>query len=216
MKSKVKISKARRLTMCCSPICFEISLKTNNETFLGKLIIDKEKKIIRVNLGKSLNKDEQLVVLKEIFYCFCITECRYKKDFTTEHMEEYIFIDENVKLNPRLSVINSIMQYDKSEFDQYNKKEKIISYIKFSYDKIVEANKMKVTFLELAPVFDCSKKEIEVYKKILMKYLKSNGFKGVLETKKVMYNDSEMFGYYSYYYNYSFYMVTYEILDFMR
>lgn len=216
MKSKVKILKSKRLTMCCSPICFEISLKTNNETFLGKLIIDKEKKIIRVNLGKSLNKDEQLVVLKEIFYCFCITECRYKKDFTTEHMEEYIFIDENVKLNPRLSVINSIMQYDKSEFDQYNKKEKIISYIKFSYDKIVEANKMKVTFLELAPVFDCSKKEIEVYKKILMKYLKSNGFKGVLETKKVMYNDSEMFGYYSYYYNYSFYMVTYEILDFMR
>lgn len=216
MKSKVKISKVRNLTTCCSPICFKISLKTDNETFLGKLIIDKEKKTIRVNLGKPLKKDEQLVVLKEIFYCFCITECRYKKNFTTEHIEEYIFIDENINLNPRLSVIESIIQYDKSDFDQYNKKEKIISYIKFSFDKIIEANKIKVTFLELDPIFDFSKKEMEVYKKILIKYLKSKGFRGVLESKKVMYDESQMFGYYSYCYNYSFYMITYEILDFMR
>lgn len=216
MKSKVKILKSKRLTTCCSPIYFEISLKTNNETFKGKLIIDRKKKTIRVNLGKPLNNDEKLVFLKEIFYCFCITECRYSKNYTTEHIEEYIFIDENIKQNPRLSIIESIMQYDKSDFDQYNKKEKILSHIKFSYNKIVEANNMKLTFLELDPIFDYSKKEIEVYKKILIKYLKSNGFRGVLEAKKVMYNDNETFGYYPYCYNYSFYMITYEILDFMR
>lgn len=218
MKSKVKISNVGKFANGDSPIYFDIILKKNKETFSGKLIIDRTKKLIRVNFGRPLeeSKDEQLAVLKEIFYCFCITECRKKKNSTQEHIEEYIFIDENVKLANRRNVIDSIMQYDIFSFDQYIKKERMISYIKYAYDKIKQSKKMGITKLELNNLYDFSKKELEVYKKILLKYLKSKGYRGKLESKKVIYNENEVYGYCSFFYSYSYYKITYEITDYIR
>jgi hypothetical protein len=183
---KVKISNARKFAFSSNPSVYDITLKNKKEVETGKLYIDFTKKTIRVNFNRALtdyNDDvteyEQLAVLKEIFYSFCITECKKRKNIISEHIEEYKFIDEQ-KREDRKTIIDYIMCYNVSEFDVYKRKEKIISHIRISYHKIKYEIKESKSVIELEPIADFSKKEMNVYKKILLKYLKSKGYNGKL------------------------------------
>lgn len=192
---KVKISKSKKFTVPNEPTTFDISLRDEKEEVKGTLTIDTIKKTMRVDLGKPLTdytndrvEHEQLAVLKEIFYCFCITECKRTKNKVSEHVEEYKFIDVNTSEN-RKSIIDYIMQYDQNEFNGYKRKEKIISCIKSDYDRIKEQKNFNRN-IELGIMTNFSRREIEVYKKILCKYLKSKGINGKLYNVSDKYNSA--------------------------
>ena len=103
-------------------------------------------------------------------------------------MEEYKFIDVNTSEN-RKSIIDYIMQYDQNEFNGYKRKEKIISCIKSDYDRIKEQKNFNRN-IELGIMTNFSRREIEVYKKILCKYLKSKGINGKLYNVSDKYNSA--------------------------
>lgn len=191
---KVKISKSNKFDVPSDPTSFDISLKNEKEELKGELIIDSVKKIMRVNLGRALTdytkrgvEHEQLALLKEIFYCFCITECKKGKKSIEEHIEEYTFIDEN-KPEERKTIIDCLMCYSIKEFNEYKRKEKIIYNIKSTYDKIKKESKYK-KLIELDLLINFSNNEIYVYKKILLKYLSSKGINGKIYNISNKYNE---------------------------
>lgn len=194
---KSKISKSKKFTTEKEISVFDISLRTGKEEVKGKLTIDTLKKTMRVNLGRPL-KDytskereyEQLAVLKEIFYCFCINECRRGRENISEHIEEYKFIDEMTR-EDRKTIIDYLMQYDLDEFDKYKRKEKIMYYIRSAYGRICEQKKYN-RLIELEAINNFSDAEVRVFKKILSKYLNIKGIRGTYIDKSKEYNDVYM------------------------
>lgn len=205
---KVKISKIKNFAVSSKPASFDITLKNNNIIMKGEVIVDFTKKTVRVYLDKALDYNEQLVVLKSLFYSFCITEAKRVKNRTSEHIEEYKFIDVQ-KREDRKTIIEYLLEYDIDDFNEYKRKEKIISQIKKSYDRISKGVKNGEIEIRLDPISDFSYKEEIVYRSILQKYLKRKKYNGKLEDISREYNSAFKFDYPNYYNLNLFYVLRY-------
>lgn len=205
---KVKISKVRKFAVSSEPTSFDITLKTSEYIQKGILVIDFTKKTISTDLKIPLSDESQLAVLKAIFYSFCITEAKRVKNKTSQHIEEFEFIDVP-KRKIGKTIIEYLLEYDLKDFDEYRRKEKIIAQIKKSYDSICKGVKNKQIEIKLDPICNFSSKEEKVYKNILQKYLKRKKFNGVLQDVSREYNESFK-GMYPYFYNLNlFYALKY-------
>ena len=205
---KVKISKMKNFAISSKPASFDITLKNNNYIMKGEILVDFTKKTMRVYLDKALDYYEQLAVLKAIFYSFCITEVKKTKNKISEHIEEYKFIDVQ-KSEDRKTIIEYLLEYDINDFNEYKRKEKIISQIKKSYDKISNGVKECKIEIKLDPISDFSYKEKNVYRSILQKYLKRKKYNGKLEDISHQYNNEFKFDYPNYYNFNLFYVLRY-------
>lgn len=206
---KVIISDAKKFAKNFDVTSFDITIKNKKRVRKGTLTVDFDKYEFRLNAPCSVKeideeaiKAETLVVLKNIFYYFACTQVRRCKHPITNRVESYKFIDENYSCVPKESVIDLLMQYDKSEFDEYKKKEKIITQVKLSYDVIAKEYKIGNKKIKLKAIYGLYEEEIDLYKKVLMKYLKSKNINGIMEDVSKEFNMQYMIEHpYSYLYN---------------
>lgn len=205
---KVKIFKLKKFTISSEPITFDVTLKNNNIIMKGELSIDFSKRIIRVDFGKPLNSFEQLALLKEIFYSFCIKKAKITNKQIGLHIEEFIYIDINRKEN-RKNIIEYLLDYNINDFNEYRRKEKIISQIKKSYDRICNGISNKESEIKLNIICNFSEGEKIIYKNILKKYLKRKKYNGALEDISGVYNEMYRYDYIYYYDLNPFYVLKY-------
>lgn len=85
------------------------------------------------------------------------------------------------------TIIENLMQYDIKEFREYKKKEKLMYYIKSSYDKI-KKEICSSKAIKLQPMSNMSSGELNAYKQILLKYLNIKGYNGELRYNGYEYN----------------------------
>ncbi len=191
---KVKILKTKKFAYISEP-SFDITIKSGTRERVGTLNIDFEKKqislftpTIKGNYMPYDVQEETKVILKHIFYYFCITECRKVKNIVSEHVEDFVYVDLNFEFVEKKSIIDYLMNCDLKDFNEYKKKEKMIANIKNSYDIIVSESKIGNSYIRLQPICDFSDSKKYVYRKILMNYLKKKGYSGRLEDISDSYN----------------------------
>lgn len=192
---KVIISDAKKFAKNFDVTSFDITIKNKKRVRKGTLEVDFDKNEFRLNapclsneIDESAIKAETLVVLKNIFYYFATTQVRRCKHPISNRVEGYTFIDETYSCVPRESVIDLLMQYDESEFDEYKRKEKIITQVKLSYDVIAEEYKIGNKKIKLKAIYGLYEDEIDLYKKVLMRYLKTKNINGTMEDVSRDYN----------------------------
>ncbi len=192
---KVIISDAKKFAKNFDVTSFDITIKNKRRIRKGTLKVDFDKNEFRLNapcsvkeIDKEAIKAETLVVLKNIFYYFATTQVRRCKYKISNRVEEYTFIDETYECVPKQSVIELLMQYDKDEFDEYRKKEKIITQVKLSYDTIAKEYKLGNKVIKLKAMYGLYDDEVELYKKVLIRYLKTKNIYGCLEDISKEYN----------------------------
>ncbi len=206
---KVIISDAKKFAKNYGVTSFDITIKNKKRVRKGTLRVNFDKNEFRLNapcsvkeIDESAIKAETLVVLKNIFYYFASTQARRCKYPISTRVESYKYIDENYSCVPQESVIELLMQYDSSEFDEYKKKEKIITQVKLSYDVIAEEYKIGNKKIKLRPIYGFYDEEIDLYKAVLTKYLKSKNIYGTMEDVSMEYNMQYRIEHpYSYVYN---------------
>lgn len=98
---KAKIYEVRNF-FNLTKICFKITLQTDKKKREGVIIFDTKYKKVIVNLEKPLSnysdnctEYEQLAVLKEIFYRFCLKRYKNANLKISDAIEEYTFVDAN-------------------------------------------------------------------------------------------------------------------------
>lgn len=85
------------------------------------------------------------------------------------------------------TILDSVMRCNISEFREYKKKEKVLYYLKSSYEKIKRESKYN-NVIKLEPINNISEEEISAYKQMLSKYLIANGYNGELVDVGYEYN----------------------------
>lgn len=185
---KVIISDAKKFAQNFEVTSFDITIKNKRRVRKGTLKVDFDKRVFELNapcLAEKTNDDavkaETLVVLKNIFYYFACTQVRRCKHKISNRIEGYTFVDVNNSCIPRKSVIELLMQYDESEFDEYKRKEKIITQVKLSYDIIAKEYKLGNKMIKLRAIYGLYDDEIDLYKKVLVRYLKEKNIDGTME-----------------------------------
>jgi hypothetical protein len=196
---KVKISKM--FNGFSTSELYKVVIKKENTKIKGTLEINYVTEVIEVDMGRKLSDAEKLKVLKHIFYKFCrkpidiclILNNEGRLSNKTSHVETFIFMD--VYDNTRVSVIEELLKYPATNFNEHARKERIIANIVQSYNIICNKSKSK-NKIELQPIFSRNCSEIDAYSDILSRYLRHKEYEFTLKDITSKYAIDNISGYY--------------------
>ena len=149
---KVRIIRKNKFCYDIRPITFKAILKNKKERIVGSIKFNFIMENVEVDFKRRLSYYEKLAVLKSIFYSFCLNDIKLFRKKINIPIETFLFIDKNEETQEKLSIIEEIMQYNISLFKCNKKKERLIYYIKESYEKIKREKYINGKEIELTQV----------------------------------------------------------------
>ncbi len=174
---KVKISNVKNFRNSDIPQEFGVTLKNSKEVLKGKLTIDMPVCLVQLQMPRALSKDEKLVLLKEFFYNFCITDSRFNQTDVEGETEHYYFIEYN-NVKSRKTVMQNLMEYEIGKFDYSKKKEKMLFEVFRAYKEIKQKAVDTEKSFELNQITNSSRTEIKTIIRLLNSLLEKEGYKG--------------------------------------
>lgn len=211
---KVKILKTRSFDTSIEPVSYPFWMEKRNLKIYGDIIVDFIAEEITLktnyvevkctiedsaereeleNYGKyHYSKIERLMILKEIFYSFCLSKAKLFSKNVCDSVEKFSFkiLGQDEEENP--SIISQLLSYGYKFYNPDLKRERVIANIVMSVYMIEKKSKEKNTvYLQKLKGFDGL--EVAAYIEIINKYLSDLGYCGA-----VTLNEAEKRAIYSY------------------
>lgn len=166
---------------------YKVTIKNTGvrEKRTGTIDINYVAEIVKVDVKEKLHEKEKFEILKQLFYKLCYTPVEKclsvgsdgKSMLKTSFVEQFKFVDVNDKEADNITIIEELLEYPNKAFRDYKKKERLISAINESNNTIENGRKLKSKYIELPPVIYLDDKEVELYRKILCRYLQNKEYK---------------------------------------
>lgn len=177
---KVKIEEVKRDDEKQNFFNYPFSIQRDSILIYGVIKLDLENKKIKVNILKvkintwycslpymmdftskyCLEKEEKLALMKEIFYIFV---CKYKVplfNFSNRDIAMFEFDEVNCK-REKTTLLNEFLKYKQTDFNEHNKKERLLTYIIYSIKTLKKYNTENI-------------REDEIFELLFIKHMNSN------------------------------------------
>ena len=196
---KVKILKTRSFDTSIEPVSYPFWMEKRDLKIYGDIIVDfiaeeitLKTNYVEVKCTIEDSKIERLMILKEIFYSFCLSKAKLFSKNVCDSVEKFSFkiLGQDEEENP--SIISQLLSYGYKFYNPDLKRERVIANIVMSVYMIEKKSKEKNTvYLQKLKGFDGL--EVAAYIEIINKYLSDLGYCGA-----VTFNEAEKRAIYSY------------------
>ena len=165
-----------------------LKLKKENENIFGNVNVNFSKKRIIVDMERTIDKGENLAILKELFYDFCVSGKRKFKRENESETYNFKYVLNKQQDFRSVSLIEEIMKYTSDCFSKDKKKEGLISEIVESYETILEEKKNgnHTIRLQNIRILDYGMDAIDTYVFALKSYLKKKNLNGVITEERIV------------------------------
>lgn len=177
VSNKKHVDYAKSVVLEAKLMDYSLSKKVCSKS--GKITINYDSKKCKVDLKEKMNSNERLVVLKKIFYEFCLLYEENKDKSKCENIDQFTFIDvrnDEDYDNPK-SLIENLMYYDVKLFDEENEEEKILANVIKLCNDIGKKVKKGIKQIGLPILTDnMTENEEKLCHEIIIRYFSSFGY----------------------------------------
>lgn len=172
---KTNILRAKDFKFSINSQSFITIIKNGNKELKGRVYVNFLKEEITASFERKLKKKEKFSLLVEIFNDFCLDEV-YSLYVQCFNVEEFKFIEtKNNEAEPK-TIFEELMNYNLRYFNFRKDNEKIIAYVKRTYNQLQYDNENKSIFELICATQNLSQTQLYTFSRVLYNYLESREY----------------------------------------